>query len=253
MGVKEELEELKRKEEIKRAAMKEQALRAAEARIQLEAARQQKTAEQLAHLETRWAAADKTVSIKKAELYARSKEVVTNWGAKRESAMANIKSGDIAHAKKMADAWSASQARYAQWEKETEERRAERERQTAAQRAAAGGRFKGELEARTDRLEAAQAKAEERRLEMQRQKRLQLADRAEQAERKAEEVWQARVRVENALKDRTASYAAEIKKKTEQGDACLSKRMAEIEKARKNNDVWRIPGSLASSSTTLSM
>ena len=253
MGVKEELEELKRKEEAKRLQAKEQAIRAAEARIAIEKAREEKTAAQLAELQKRWAEADKSVATKKAELYARTHDVVADWSTRRNAAKERNISSDIAHEKKMAESWQTKEARFREWQVQTEAERQERERRLAAQRSAARGRFSGELDARNDRLEQAQMRAEERRLEMQRQKQIQLAERAEAAERKAEEVWQARVRVENSLTQRTAQYDAECKRKAKQAEDCLNKRMAEIERARQANSVWRIPGSLHSSSTTLSM
>lgn len=57
------------------------------------------------------------------------------------------------------------------------------------------------------------------------------------------DVWAARCRVETALKEKTTRLEAEVKRKAQQADACLSTRHTEIQSRRLANGVWRVPGS----------
>ena len=63
---------------------------------------------------------------------------------------------------------------------------------------------------------------------MERERRRQLAERAEEAERRAEEIWQARVRVDSAQLARVTRLEAECHRKAAQAERVLRQRSEKV-------------------------
>ena len=179
------------------------------------------------------------------QLYIAAREKITTWKDKKKSANEKNAAADVQHQKRMQDAWVKKEARYAEWKKETAAERARKSEELAATLHAASGRLEDELKDRNERLEAAQERAAERRAAMEAEKLRKLEERAEIAEQREADAWAARVRVDQATRERIEQLDLDCKRKTEQAEACLKKRYDQIGAVRVKNVVWRVPGSRA--------
>ena len=189
-------------------------------------------------VEASWERADKAVDAKRIQMFATAREVVAGWEVKQKAATdRNIKS-DAQHAKRMSDMWEVKQARLDRHRRRVEAETERRAVELASSQASAGARFKEEKMETIARLEAAQALAEKRRLAKEREKRRQLEERAEAADRKAEEMWQARLRVEIEARERAKEIDIICKEKEKRAEACLEKRREKIKTWRESEIIF---------------
>jgi hypothetical protein len=226
-------------EEEKRQRLKEQAIRAAEARVRAQEAREQRAKELVVHLKARHETAAATLlSVCKAR-NARASEVVSDWSTKRTSALDRCGTMDELHAKKMSDAWDASQRRFASWKAEVKAQREDKADEVAAARAALAERFDEELRQRNEKLLAEQDMAEARRVAMEEERAIMLAEKAEIAAQREEESWQARLRVAREQEARRVAVEKECTRKRLQAEATLDKKKQYIEEKVKSHMAWR--------------
>lgn len=74
---------------------------------------------------------------------------------------------------------------------------------------------------------------------MEEERAMQLALRAEEAERREQESWNARVRVAKEKEAYIAKIDAECKRKASQAEECLEKRKSQIEAIVRSHTAWR--------------
>ena len=209
--------------------LKEQAQRAKEARKAAAIAREKAAQEQLETLQKRWAEADKHVDALRTEVFLAARGRVEGWKERQGTAASKYTSMVQADAKKVSDEFVRKEKKFHEWQEAMEEKRQQKAREVAAVREAASGRFSGELEARTDRLEQAQQLAAERRERTAAERAAYLAERAAIAEQREQEAWEARLRVEQQVKQRTQDTAAICQSKMERAEACLQTRAQALE------------------------
>ena len=227
-GVKEMLMEQARLAREKRLAQVEADRKAREARAAAEMAREQKAQQQLQELKKRWEEADKVVEIKRQEAFKKANEVVNVWKVEREKCIKNCDAAAAAHEKKMAEAWHVKEVRMEQHKQECEAEVARRALALQARQGSAGAKFQEALQARNDRLEDAQRKAEERRLAKAEEKRVQLERMRVEAERRLEDSWKARVRVREEREKYAREVELDCERKAKQAEACVKARKEQI-------------------------
>jgi len=236
LSIKQQLEEKARLAREARVKQVEQDKRAREAREQAEKDRERKAKAALEELKVKWAKANQYVDELRAQKFVRAGEIVTGWKDRRTGAIDRCHLADSLHSKKMSDQWHKKEEKFLKWQEEEEEKRQERARQLAAKQSGAKALFQQELALRDDRLEEAQRKAEVRRLAKAEEKRIQREEARQEAERRLEESWQARLRVMKEREKRCSEVEAECDRKAAQAEACLAKRRAEIQG---REDAWR--------------
>ena len=245
-GVKEMLMEQARLAREKRLAQVEADRKAREARAAAEMAREQKAQQQLQELKKRWEEADKVVEIKRQEAFKKANEVVNVWKVEREKCIKNCDAAAAAHEKKMAEAWHVKEVRMEQHKQECEAEVARRALALQARQGSAGAKFQEALQARNDRLEDAQRKAEERRLAKAEEKRVQLERMRVEAERRLEESWKARVRVREEREKYAREVELDCERKAKQAEACIKARKEQI---AAKEDAWRTAMQSAANAT----
>ena len=226
------------------AVLAAKAERARQQREAASAALDQRLYDQLQQLQKRWAEVDKTVDQQRDQLYAKAKDVVSSWTVKRDAARERNALSAGNHAKRMERLHQEKEARLAAWRQRTEAERKRKEDELARSRSSATTRFEEELRQDAARLNEAQARAAQRRRAFQQEKRRQLAERAEAAEAKEEEMWAARVRMEQQHAKRIAEVDAECKRKAKQAEEVLAARVTRVNNWRHDNAVWRAPAEL---------
>ena len=218
--------------------LRRRAERAQMRREENEQQRQDAAKQLMQEVEARWAEADKAVDAKRVQMFATAREVVAGWEVKQKAATDRNNQSDAQHAKRMSDMWEVKQARLERHRRRVEAETERRARELASSQASAGARFVEEKEQSIARLQAAQRLAEKRRLAKEREKRRQLEERAEAADRKAEEMWQARLRVEVQARERAKEVDAICKEKEKRAEACLEKRRVKVQTWRESEMVW---------------
>jgi len=176
------------------------------------------------------------------ESYRSAGDRVKAWADRRQAARDRCLQADEKHSKKMTEAFERKEVRTREWRVQMAEEARQKAEALAATRKAASGRFVDELKQRDAQLEEAQLRAERNRLRLEEAKMIDLEQRADRAEEKWREVWDALDRVEHEQEQRTAQLDAECKKKAQRAEECLERRRQAVQERLRDNVVWRIPG-----------
>ena len=124
------------------------------------------------------------------------------------------------------------QEKFELWQVEEGQRQTERIKAHAALRRTASARFEGGLEERSTRLKDAQKLAALRRRAKEEERKQQLAERAELAQKRDDEAWKARLRCDKAVLERQRQIETECNRKARQATEFLQRRSNEIEAKR---------------------